>query len=300
VCRKLGLREDDSAFETIKRRLEPFVTPVLPRSTIRVNIDNVEAQTLGPGSSFGISSSVNRLHFEAPADHQVTTTAAVPSTAPGFLLPCNTILAEPHGWGIISDIDDTIKVTVTSSPVGILQTTFVDEPEPVRGMPELYAHLHTHLSDPTWFYLSASPYNLYSFLRDFRNRYFPAGTIILRDASWQSLGGLISSLMVNVQEYKVNRMLKIHGWFPKRTFLCIGDSTQKDAESYAEVAKRYPGWIKAILIRKVVVGAVDEAEKNADERFQKAFKGLKVPWCVFERPEEGQEFVDRLVHDSVG
>ena len=46
-------------------------------------------------------------------------------------------------------------------------------------------------------------------------------------------------------------MKKIHSWFPHRRMVCIGDSTQKDPESYGEIARSFPGWIKAIYIRKV-------------------------------------------------
>lgn len=299
------MKEDDSAIETIKRRVEPFVTPVLPHCTLRVNIDNIETQTLGPASSFGISSSVNRLHFEPPSNtHRTHTTAAIPTSSPNFILPSTTVFAEPEGWAVISDIDDTIKITATTSPLGILKTTFVDIPQPVEGMPELYSTLHTRLSQPAWFYLSASPYTLYPFLREFRNQHYPQGTIILRDASWQNLGGLISSLVLNVQEYKTNRMMKIHGWFPKRKFICIGDSTQKDPESYAEVARRFPGWVKAIFIRRVKDAGrseLEEAEKNRAERFENAFQGLKEKGCqcfVFDDAKEVEGLIAKVIGDK--
>lgn len=300
VCRKMNLSEADSALETIKRRLEPFVTPVLTHATVRVNMDKIETQTLGPSSSYGISSSVNRLHFDSPWGHQVKTTAAAAPDTPGFLLPCSTVLAEPTGWGVISDIDDTIKITMTASILGTLKTTFVDEPQPVRGMPELYTRMHDLLSSPTWFYLSASPYNLYPFLRDFRRKYYPDGTLILRDASWQNLGGLMASLTLNVQEYKVNRMMKIHGWFPKRTFICIGDSTQNDPETYGEIARRFPGWVRAIFIRRTkgVNGGsdADQEAKNSEQRFSRAFWGLKSVKCfVFDEPEEVMGKIEEML-----
>ena len=124
---------------------------------------------------------------------------------------------------MLSDIDDTIKVTQTPSPIGILRQTFVVEtPEPIAGMPELYSHLVSTLRTPPFFYLSASPYNLYPFLKRFREDHYPQGTIILRDASWQNLGGLISSLSQDTQKYKVSRIHKIHAWFPHRRFICLG------------------------------------------------------------------------------
>ena len=35
---------------------------------------------------------------------------------------------------------------MTPSPIGILRSTFVSDPTPIAGMPELYAHIHSTLS----------------------------------------------------------------------------------------------------------------------------------------------------------
>lgn len=103
-------------------------------------------------------------------------------------------------------------------------------------MPELYALIQRTVSPAApFFYLSASPYNLHKFLSEFRSKFYPHGQIILRDASWMNLAGLLTTLTLGVQEYKVGRMEKINSWLPKRKMICIGDSTQADPESYAEM-----------------------------------------------------------------
>src|SRR2546423_7088194 len=73
-------------------------------------------------------------------------------------------------WVIISDIDDTIKETMASSLVGVLKT-FLKEPKPISDMREFYHHLKSRLLDPPFWYVSASPYNLYLFLRNFCTQY---------------------------------------------------------------------------------------------------------------------------------
>lgn len=301
VAKKLGIAEGDAARHTIQERILPFVNTILSHHTIRVSIGDVELQTLGPSNSCGISSALHNVHV---GTHQSAALTLGVKEDMGSVLEGVTHFASPTGWGIISDIDDTIKVTLTPEELGILKSTFVDEPEPISGMPELYSHMASLFSDPPFFYLSASPYNLYPFLRSFRSQYYPAGTTILRDASWQNLGGLIASLTKGVQEYKVDRIKKIHAWFPSRQFICIGDSTQKDPESYGEIARTYPGWVKAIFIRKVS-GVVDpgqpsEAERNSDERFAKAFKGLDSSlWTVFTDPQEVRQKVDALATNGL-
>ena len=103
-------------------------------------------------------------------------------------------------------------------------------------MPELYAFIQRLITQAApFFYLSASPYNLYAFLRSFRQQYYPQGTMILRDSSWHNLSGLLSNLTLGTQEYKVERMIKINSWIPKRKMICIGDSTQSDPEAYGEM-----------------------------------------------------------------
>lgn len=188
-----------------------------------------------------------------------------------------------------------MKVTLTSQSLGILRSTFIDEPRPVLGMPELYAHIKSALN-PAWYYLSASPYNLYPFLRSFLHAHYPLGPIILRDASWQDLGGFLASLTQGTEAYKSSRMDKIHGWLPQRKVLCVGDSTQSDPEAYGDIARKYKGWVKAVFIRKVTdVAEMKDSDKNKQERFEKAFEGVpREVWRIFEDPKELYEAVDAL------
>lgn len=81
---------------------------------------------------------------------------------------------------------------------------------------------------------------------------------------------------------------------PKRKVICIGDSTQSDPEAYAATYKKFPGWIKAIFIRKVTDTPFME-RKNADKRFQDAFTGVpESVWKVFEDPAELHNSVKHL------
>ena len=201
-------------------------------------------------------------------------------------LSAHTRCASPDGWAIISDIDDTIKVTHTTDPIGTLKTTFADIPETTKGLPEFYQNLDVEFKNPAWFYLSASPYNLYPFLHQFIHDHYKPGTIILRENSWMVLGDVLKSLTQGTQAYKTDRMDKIHHWLPNRKFICVGDSTQSDPEAYAEMFKRYPGWIHAIYIR-VVEGDPHMSEKNKPERFEKAFDGVPSHiWRLFTNPQE--------------
>lgn len=117
---------------------------------------------------------------------------------------------------------------------------------------------------------------------------------MLRESSWMDVGSLIRSFTTDTMEYKVNNMEKLYQSFPERRVLCIGDSTQTDPEAYAEIYRRHPTWVKAILIRKVT--NVPHLEvKNSPERFKTAFKGVpESVWTVFEEPKEVYHVVDPL------
>ncbi|GAB1727939.1 hypothetical protein NU195Hw_g6242t1 [Hortaea werneckii] len=294
VIKALNINDDDTATkDRISKRLQNFTDAVLPNRTVRVSIGGKEEQTLGPSNMSGISTGLHGLHFQPRVEVLQSNALNLP---PPFGLPCTTVFAEEQGWGVISDIDDTIKVTQTTDAIGILENTFtVENPEPIAGTPDLYTKIKSLLNDPTFFYLSASPYNLYPFLRQFRDTHFPHGTMILRDASWQNLGGLITSLQAGTTDYKNDRITKIHSWFPHRRFVCIGDSTQSDPESYGDMARKYPGWIRAIFIRKATGIAGMSEEKNQPERFEKAFRELDPRlWYVFTDPAELAERVEEL------
>lgn len=292
IAEKLGLGRGDVAEATIARRLQPFADQILPAHSVNIDIANNEVHRLGPSSRDGISSDIIKLNGKYKEGQPVACDALGVSAK-----EMTTFFAGPKGWAVLSDVDDTIKRTLTSSPVGILRTTFVDEPEPISGMPELYRHIHKKLEAPPFWYLSASPYNLYPFLKTFREKFYPPGQMILREASWMNLAGLFVNLTQGTEAYKVDRMEKVHSWFPKRRFVLIGDSTQTDPESYGEMYRRYPKWVGAIFIRKVTgVAEMDESRKNSDERFEKAFKDVpRDVWYVFQDPRELYAKVDALV-----
>lgn len=289
--------QDPEAQKRIEERLRPFVMGIAPARTVDIQIpcptpgSNPHKRLLGPSNQNGISSQL--LLTGGSDDVDGTTVECTSDEFPD--LKGTTRFVGPEGWAIISDIDDTIKVTMTSTPTGILQSTFADIPQTTPGMTEFYKVLEESLGSPAWFYLSASPYNLYPFLHEFINKNYPQGTIILRDASWMYFGGLLQSFTEGVKDYKTSRIEKVHSWLPQRKFICIGDSTQSDPEAYAQMYTKYPDWIKAIYIRKVT-NAPHMQTKNKNQRFIEAFKDVPDHiWRVFVDPKE---VADHLKHVS--
>ncbi|PON25996.1 hypothetical protein TGAM01_v204940 [Trichoderma gamsii] len=296
IASAVGLADDAEERKTIEQRLMPFLWDIRTARTTTVAQGDLSLK-LGPSGFNGIATNVCKLLHHSKGSF-TTKKATLDVEGVEGVLSMQTHFALPEGWGIISDIDDTIKVTTTSDPVSILKETFINSPSPVPGMPELYAGIKSFLPhDTPFFYLSASPYNLYPFLKDFRDTYYPPGTFILRDSSWKTVTGLLSSLTVGTEEYKVDRMKKINSWLPKRKLIVFGDSTQSDPEAYGEIYRTFPGWIRMIFIRKDTNSfAVGLEEKNEPQRFEKAFTGIpREAWHVFENPDECLDLVKAAV-----
>ncbi|KAG6009809.1 hypothetical protein E4U21_001239 [Claviceps maximensis] len=293
VVRAVGLTDDASEQKTVQERLLPFLWDVCPARTITAAHQSLQLK-LGPSNSNGLSSNVMDIP-NSDVGSLVGTSTKLGGGA-GSVTNMQTYYAGEDGWGIISD--DTIKITMTSDPIGILRETFMNTPRPIDGMPELYAKIKSVLPrDTAWFYLSASPYNLYPFLKQFRKQHYPPGTLILRDSSWKTVAGLLSALTLGTEEYKVDRMKKIYGWLPKRKMIVIGDSTQSDPESYGEMYRDSPNWIRLILIRKATnIAEIGIDEKNEPDRFERAFKDVpRHLWHVFEDPTECLDLVKRTI-----
>ena len=285
---------EEETRQRIEHRVQPFLDQVSPGRTLtlEINVGGItQSYLLGPSDRNGIINQTIDLGALDVADGTVVRPSL--QNFGNSVAAMETRFEAPGGWLVISDIDDTIKRTMTREAIGILRSTFAEEPVPIAGMPQFYRYVQKELN-PTWFYLSASPYNLYSFLHSFVHEHYHPGTLVLRDYSWMDISGLIKPFTEKTQEYKVDRMGKIRCWFPHRRVLCIGDSTQRDPEAYAEMYRRYPGWIHGIIIRKVTdVAHMDD--NNKPERFEEAFKNLPPSvWTVFEDTRELYEFVDNL------
>ncbi|KAL4821678.1 hypothetical protein BDW67DRAFT_171756 [Aspergillus spinulosporus] len=255
----------------IARRLQPFLYHVVANHSMMLELPlpnhTTQIYHIGPTGDNGIAS-----HVLNTGVRHIEDGFRVHSHVRGVRdkATMETTFAGPEGWLVVSDIDDTIKYTQTSDSTGIIRTTFAEEPKPIPGMPQLYSRIEKRF-EPTWFYLSASPHNLYPFLRGFLREHFSPGTLILRDFSWLDISELVKSFTVDTMEYKVERIRKIRRWFPHRRAICIGDSTQTDPEAYAEIYRRHPEWIHAILIRKVM-DVPHMEEQNSLKRFSEAFQ----------------------------
>jgi Phosphatidate phosphatase APP1, catalytic domain len=205
-------------------------------------------------------------------------------------------LLHDQGISIVSDIDDTIKVTNVHSRRLMLQTTFLKKFESISGMSPLYRQWSEQ--GAAFHYVSSSPWQLYSPLAELCDTgEFPWGSFHLR--SFRLRDHMLRRLLLIRRKGKAKVIHNLLKKFPRRRFVLVGDSGESDTEMYGRLARKRPGQVAAIYIRVLDERPLDE------ERTDKAFHGLngtdiRLFRCPSELPAELDDVacVDSLFAES--
>jgi phosphatidate phosphatase APP1 len=155
--------------------------------------------------------------------------------------------------GIISDVDDTvISTNVPNKLKMILTVTLFNEHtrKPFEGVAALYRALQKGKSgseDNPIFYVSSSPWNLYTLLMEFlKVQEIPMGPLFLRD-----FGDHLLFSLEDQHSHKIKNIRKFFDTFPHLPFVLIGDSGEQDPEIYRQIVEEYPKRVRVIYIRSV-------------------------------------------------
>lgn len=171
---------------------------------------------------------------------------------------------------VISDIDDTILLTGLTEGLAMVTRTLLrkaDQRTAIPGMSTFYRglcrgvpnHAGNRKPEPTFFYVSTGSWSFYPLLQEFvRLRDFPRGPMFLTD--W---GPTERYLRRSGAEHKRTAIRRLFEAYPNMQFLLIGDSGQRDARTYEEMAREFPGRVKLIVIRQV---GADDDERNGELR----------------------------------
>lgn len=167
---------------------------------------------------------------------------------------------------VVSDVDDTILIshaTQTLRKLRLILTKNAKTRLPFTGVAAFYKALQKGNPpgrENPFFYVSSSEWNLYDFLEEFCDvRRIPKGTFMLQEMK-NNLWDLISS-GGGTHNHKRDKILRLLAIFSKQKFILIGDSGQRDARLYHEIATKYPNRILTIYIRDV--GREKRAKKVA-------------------------------------
>ncbi len=158
------------------------------------------------------------------------------------------MLMPTKGLTVISDIDDTVKVTHVGRRQELLANTFLKPFQAISGVAELYNRWRA--AGVNFHYVSSSPWQLYHPLtRFFGEHDLPHGAFHLRPMQLQ--GASAVRLLVGRKSSKKKAVRLLMKWYPGRRFILIGDSAEKDPEIYGSAARRFPDQVSMICIRQL-------------------------------------------------
>jgi hypothetical protein len=182
------------------------------------------------------------------------------------------------GLSVVSDIDDTIKISDVLNRSALIRRTFLEQFEAVPGMADVYRSWATN--GALFHYVSASPWQLYLPLVEFaRTNGFLQGSWNMRQ--WRLKDRTFKSIFEKPDDYKIETITPLLHQFPQRRFVLVGDSGEHDPEVYAALARKFPLQVAAIFIRDVT------GQGAAAERYRTNFSGLPDGlWRVFKTPSE--------------
>jgi phosphatidate phosphatase APP1 len=185
-------------------------------------------------------------------------------------------LAGPTGLSVVSDIDDTIKITHVTDKARMFHHAFFLDYEAVPGMAQLYSEWARQ--GVRFHFVSSTPWQLYEPLSEFAAKAgFPGGTfhlkyIRLTDKTFWNL----FKKGTETKPAQIEPLLKA---YPGRRFVLVGDSGEEDPEVYAEMIRKYPKQVKRVYIRNVTNVSAGE------ERFGRVFRGIdRGKWVLFSDP----------------
>lgn len=187
-------------------------------------------------------------------------------------------LVPEQGTSVISDIDDTVKLSHITDRKKMFEAAFYKEFEAVEGMAKLYQRWEQQGAD--FHFVSSSPWQLYEPLVDFLQKSdFPWATLSLKKVRIKDETFL--NLFKSGLKTKPVAIKAILRRYPSRQFILVGDSGEQDAQVYAQIAKEHPDQIRSIFIRNVL----DDPALTA--KYEDIFKGVDSNlWQVFSDPSE--------------
>lgn len=277
--RALGLDKDQEDTAIFKQRAGLFLVDNErgKRLTIWLGEKTYELKESGADGHFRTELRLTVQEAKADKDGWLTFEAVMPQGDERKFRGRALLLGE-SGLSVVSDIDDTVKVTEVRDKSALLANTFLREFQGVDGMAKLYRGWAE--SGAVFHYVSASPWQLYGPLSEFFAKDgLPPGTFHLKD--FRAKDSTFLNLFASPEETKRKAIVPLLEACPRRKFLLVGDSGEKDPEIYGALAREYPKQVVRVIIRDVT------EEDASNERYRIAFDKLPPEkWQVVRNPRD--------------
>ena len=276
------LTEEQDHSEVFKQRIKWFLVDSERNKRVSLQVGDKTVQS---------SRSEPNGHIVFTADYQTFkkpgTWVKMPFAAPSGdsrTFEAEAQLIPEHGLSVISDIDDTIKISEVIDKKALIEHVFFKDYEATPGMPEFYAELEKQVA--YFHYISASPWQLYPSLKPFVDAHYPKGSFSLRH--FRVTDSSFIRFFRSSMDYKIATISSIIERYPQHEFILIGDSGENDPEVYATIFRRYPSKIRKILIREVKGSDTSPARKK--QTFANVPDGK---WDFYEIPLITPELLER-------
>ncbi len=275
-----GNLEDGESAELLRRRLSRFLVDNERNKRIVVR-SGEQSLELNPSDADGHFEGQFKLSTETVArlrrGSRLEFQAVLPEGDDRQFLG-HVHLLDPQGILVVSDIDDTVKVTEVRNKRQAIRNSLLRPFIPIAGMAELYREWEQCGAD--FHFVSGSPWQLYPDLAEFfQQQNFPPAAVNLRRMRFKD--PQIIEVLENSEAFKLGAIRQLLESHAGRSLVLVGDSGERDPEIYGQIAREYPERVRRILIRNV-------SDESADApRYRDAFQ--EVPperWEVFDRVEE--------------
>lgn len=275
---KFGLEVDNESEENFSRRLNLLIADNERDKMIVVSV---------AGKTYTLPASAENGQFEStlriPADELdsfvedgVLAFEAITSKTESRRFAGEVLLVERSGISVISDIDDTVKISNVTDRGSLLLHTFLLDFIAAPGMAELYDKWSRQ--NASFHFVSSSPWQLYSPLVEFLDvAGFPRAELNLKSVRFRD--ETLFDLFKKGTETKPLVIKQILERYPDRQFILVGDSGEQDPEVYADILRERPEQIIRAYIRNVT------EESSDNERFRTVFAGVDEDrWELFDEP----------------
>lgn len=235
--------------DTVKSRMEGILAKTIPGTPLNITVGSETPvdQLLGANltsDSFGI------FYVSIVTPYKPSYVAVSSVVDPLVLQTIPVEIVEPEGVSIITDIDDTIRLTGVLGDKRELFRNIFSKPYSsceISGVSQWFRELHD-VYKCSIHYVSNSPWQVFDVVEGFMTYFnFPITSVHLRQYS----GNLVASFTQPSAERKRPSIVSLFDEFPRRKFILIGDTGEQDLEAYLSLIPNYSPQIAAIYLRVV-------------------------------------------------
>ena len=267
--------------EPFQSRFQPFTASPCKRCVVTVKYDDRSVMRLDTSKTgrfngwFWIAPQVDDEPWDDAFGGDPERAIRVTLEPRQISTDCTIRFIEPEGISIISDIDDTIKITRASVRREVLANTFIRPFKIIDGVNEVYRQFAT--TGVEFHYVSSSPWQLIDPMSKLLSDHqFPKGTLHLRE--YRIRDQVFRNMRTFGKRGKLGALKMLLDEFPQRRFVLIGDSGESDPELYAYLAKKYSQQIVCTFIREIPENDLDGGRvKKLEKKSGLKIESYKTP-----------------------